>query len=624
MEIIGQSEDNHVDDHVDDIILNCMDLDNPRSFFLFAGAGSGKTRSLVSVLTKFREQNYKQLQIKGQRVAVITYTNAACEEIQRRLDFDPLFSISTIHTFIWELIRGFNKDIKEWLYNSLVNQIEDLEIKQSKARANTKTFMDRQKSIETKWKRIQNLDDIKQFTYNPNGLNQGKQSLSHTDVISIGAYFLTNKTLMQKILIRKFPVLFIDESQDTNKELINAIFDVEKKNNKVFCLGLFGDTMQRIYSDGKTDLGIDLPESWAKPVKKMNHRCSPRIIKLINKIRLAVDNQEQRARSDKDEGFVRLFLIPSATEKENAEKKVVKRMMEITGDQYWDANNADYTTLILEHHMAAIRLGFFEMFKPLYQLDKLKTGLLDGSLSGLKFFTQIILPLVNANESGNKFALTSIARKYSPLLNIQKYEAGQLSKIKSVQASIDQLLSLWNDLKEPRCIDVLQCVAELNLFDIPDSLYPLTTREIKNKEEDDKEANDEFNAWADCLNAPFSQIRAYDSYINGKLNFMTHQGVKGLEFPRVMVIIDDREARGFLFSYEKLFGAKEKTNTDLKNENEGKDTSIDRTRRLFYVTCSRAENSLAIIAYSEKPELVKKHVLNEGWFEDSEVEIIQL
>lgn len=54
-----------------------------------------------------------------------------------------------------------------------------------------------------------------------------------------------------------------------------------------------------------------------------------------------------------------------------------------------------------------------------------------------------------------------------------------------------------------------------------------------------------------------------------------------------MVILDDEEALGFLFSYKKLFGAKEPTTTDKQNE--WKETSIDRTRRLFYVTCSRAE-----------------------------------
>lgn len=617
--------DNHIDDHVDDEIINCLNLNNLKSFFLFAGAGSGKTKSLVKVLSTLRDNSYKQLQLNGQKVAIITYTNAACEEIERRLDYDPLFSVSTIHSFIWELIRNFNQDIREWLISNLLIQIEELKLKITKGKPGTKTYIERQNSIETKINRIEILKTVKKFTYNPNGLNQGKESVSHTDVIKIGAYFLKNKPLMQKILTRKFPIILIDESQDTNKELINALFDVEKKFTDVFSLGLFGDTMQRIYSDGKADLGVNLPENWAKPVKVMNHRCPSRVIKLINKIRSTVDGQEQRSRQDKGNGTVRLFILPSSIEKASAEKTVVKRMEDVTGDKKWNSVDADYTTLILEHHMAANRLGFYELFQPIYQIDKLRTGLLEGSLSEIKFFTQIILPIVNANELGDKFAIAKIVKKYSPHIRIEKNEKEKLLIIHRAQESIDRLLSCW-DGKDPLCIEVLQCVADLNLFDIPEGLLPLTDRkkdfQIANNDIDDIEDNDLINSWAQCLSAPFSQIKAYNSYITGKLKFMTHQGVKGLEFPRVMVIIDDSEARGFLFSYEKLFGAKEKTQTDIKNENEGKDTSIDRTRRLFYVICSRAKESLAIVAYSTMPELVKKHVINEGWFEESEIEII--
>ena len=36
--------DDHVDDHVDDEIRNCFMSEPPKSFFMFAGAGSGKTR----------------------------------------------------------------------------------------------------------------------------------------------------------------------------------------------------------------------------------------------------------------------------------------------------------------------------------------------------------------------------------------------------------------------------------------------------------------------------------------------------------------------------------------------------------------------------------------------------
>ena len=57
----------------------------------------------------------------------------------------------------------------------------------------------------------------------------------------------------------------------------------------------------------------------------------------------------------------------------------------------------------------------------------------------------------------------------------------------------------------------------------------------------------------------------------------------------------------------------------MKNEQEGKETSFDRTRRLFYVTCSRAQKSLAIVAYTENPDKVKEFVLSKDWFEEEEV-----
>lgn len=79
----------------------------------------------------------------------------------------------------------------------------------------------------------------------------------------------------------------------------------------------------------------------------------------------------------------------------------------------------------------------------------------------------------------------------------------------------------------------------------------------------------------------------------------------------------------FLFSYEKLFGAKKQTATDLKNEKEGKDTSNRRTARLFYVACTRAMESLAVVAYSDNPELVKNTALNNGWFSEDEIQIIE-
>ena len=97
-------------------------------------------------------------------------------------------------------------------------------------------------------------------------------------------------------------------------------------------------------------------------------------------------------------------------------------------------------------------------------------------------------------------------------------------------------------------------------------------------------------------------------YLSGKAHFDTHQGVKGLEFDRVMVVMDDEDARGFLFKYEDLFGGKA-----------AGDKTVEGTKRLFYVIASRAKNSLALVAYASVPEKVRNFVLQEGWFSAAEI-----
>jgi len=294
---------------VDEEIYSCLNLDNPKSFFLFAGAGSGKTRTLVEVLKRFRKENILRLRKNGQKVAIITYTNAACDEIKSRLEFDSSFHVSTIHSFAWELINPYTQDIRNWLVSNLEAEIADLNEKQEKARnTNTKTYIDRARKIELKNKRLSILPIIKKFTYNPKGDNLEKDSLNHEEVIKITAEFIQNKPLMQSILICKYPIILIDESQDTKKELIDAFFEVQKNQSANLAFGLFGDTMQRIYTDGKKDLGQNIPDTWAKPAKKINFRCPQRVITLINKIRSGTDGQRQEPYKD-TEGFVRLFIV---------------------------------------------------------------------------------------------------------------------------------------------------------------------------------------------------------------------------------------------------------------------------------------------------------------------------
>ena len=634
--MILETHNNDIDQHVDNEIYDCLDLENPKSFFLFAGAGSGKTRTLVEVLRKFKENYGKQFRLKRKKVAIITYTNAASKEIEDRLEFDPIFSVSTIHSFAWELIEPFTQDIKIWLENNLSEEIQKLNEAQLKSKnLNNKTSIDRAKKIESKNKRILNLRNIVKFTYNPNGDNITKDSLNHSEVISLAAYFIHHKPLMQELLVCKYPILLIDESQDTKKELIDAFFELQENKKQNFSLGLFGDTMQRIYPDGKEKLEIGLPNDWATPIKKMNHRSNKRIITLVNKIRENVDGQEQKPRTDKQEGFVRLFICSNRNDKSKIEGSICDEMSFITNDSNWKNNEVekDVMTLILEHHMAARRMGFTDFFEPLYKEEKLKTGILNGTLYGANFFTKIILPLVEAKIKKDDFTIANIVKKESLFFKKEELlkNTDQTNNIKDAKNALLNLFKLWDNDKDPLLIDILQNVYKSNLFPIPDSLLIIASRTLselkittvdENNLEEEEDADKIINAWDLALSSPFSQIKQYNLYISEESKFGTHQGVKALEFSRVMVILDDEESRGNGFSYDKLFGNKGLSDADKKSIKENKETGIDKTRRLFYVACSRAKESLAIVTYTDSPEIVKNNAIEYGWFTENEIIVI--
>ncbi len=608
--------DNHMDDHVDTEIQGCFSKDNPKCFFVFAGAGSGKTRSLINTLTFLNQKYGEELLMMGKQIAVITYTNAACDEISRRLQYKPVFSVSTIHSFLWELIKNYQEDIRTWIMNSLEDEIQELQAKQLSGKSG-KTAAKRADDIKRKTERLAKISTIKKFSYNPNGDNVGIDSLSHNEVIKMSTGFITKEPTMQDILTAKYPILLIDESQDTKKELVDALLMVCEKYKNRFIVGMFGDTMQKIYNDGKDNLVKYIPENWVKPVKVMNHRSATRIVDLANAIRKTVDKQQQHPRPDAEKGTVRLFIVDTNADKEDTEKKVAITMAKDTGDSGW-SDDSDYKSLILEHHMAASRFGFSNLYTPLNESGKFDTSLRDGSITELAILYRIVSPLVKAHKNKDDFEIAKIIRKNSPLVDkdaFMKIATDQTQTLLDAATAVDNLMALWNNDNDPFCLDVLKIIKDTGLFKLSNRIENILS---EYSEDEDKKVT----ALRAALSVPFSELERYSAYVNDNTCFATHQGVKGLEYPRVMVIMDDAQARGFLFSYEKLFGVKAKTETDIKNEREGKDTSIMRTARLFYVACTRAQKSLAVIAYTENVDSVKNTALTNGWFLANEIYVL--
>lgn len=608
--------DDYVDDHVDREIESCFSASSPNNFFVFAGAGSGKTRSLINTLNFLDKEQGEKLLMKGKQIAVITYTNAACDEISRRLQYKSIFSVSTIHSFLWELIKNYQVDIKTWIMESVQKEIEELKQKQTKT-SRGKAGEKRAETIKKKTERLAKIRSIQKFSYNPNGDNVGYDSLSHSEVIKMSTEFIATEPTMQDILTSKYPILLIDESQDTKKELIDALLIVCEKYGEKFIVGMFGDTMQKIYNDGKDNLAKCIPDNWVKPVKIMNHRSAKRIVTLANSIRSSVDDQKQQARSDAEEGTVRLFITSKSNNKEYVEKRVAEMMVQDTGDIGWN-DEEDYKSLILEHHMAASRFGFSELYMPLSNSKKFDTSLREGSIPELSILSKLVFPLLVAYQSGNDFEVAKIIRKNSPLLNKEVFITGlnnQVELLRKAEEAVELLMKLWNDGKVPTCLEVLKSIRDTGLFKVGNRVDEVLA-------DYSQDENEKITALRTALSAPFYELERYALYVSDNTRFATHQGVKGLEFPRVMVILDDAQARGFLFSYEKLFGVKAQSDTDEKNAHDGKDTSITRTARLFYVACTRAKKSLAIVAYTENEEIVRDTALANGWFLENEIYIV--
>ena len=120
--------------------------------------------------------------------------------------------------------------------------------------------------------------------------------------------------------------------------------------------------------------------------------------------------------------------------------------------------------------------------------------------------------------------------------------------------------------------------------------------------------------------APWSELERYRRYLAGNTKLATHHVVKGSEFTHVMVVMDDKQAGGNQASYDKLFGAKQLSDVDMKNAKAGKETTIDRSLRLLYVTCSRARESLALVLWAERPTEALEFARHKGgWFAADEV-----
>jgi DNA helicase-2/ATP-dependent DNA helicase PcrA len=598
-----------------------------------------KTTSLVKALAYIAAQHGKKLQLGRQQIACITFTEIAAAEIWRDVGNNPLIHVSTIHSFLWKVVRSFPNDICAWVARRINERIAELQAEASafSARIRPRTRQKNAADIQRFQNQLVRIAAVPSFRYGV-GSDYPKGILGHDDVIRLATTLLAERRLLRTLVAQQFPFIFVDESQDTFPAVVDVLKAIQAQSPEGFCLGFFGDPMQQIYTSGAGNIAV--AEGWLRITKPENFRCSQAVLAVANGIRSTGDGLNQTGGRVVQVGGLpcpvggsaRIFILPADERRAERLNQVRDWIAVRNADESWRAaNRLGVKMLVIVHRMAAMRLGFADLYSALNDKapESFKAGFLDASAWPLSPFLSFIVPYSHALRNGREFEAMTLLRTHCPQLAKEALPKASLaSLLASLRADSLKLVELMAPVSNTTTLELLRFIREKQLMtldarvlayldDIP---QPQAEQE---GEDDDGESGRELAAMDAFLKCRAAQFWGYREYIDEQSPFSTQQGVKGAEFNRVLVVLDDEESKHFQFSYDRYWGVRALSDGDLKNQRVGKETVIERTRRLFYVCCTRAMTDLAVVFFSSDPALARDHVQRAGIFQDGAIHTLQ-
>ncbi|MGM0703639.1 MAG: UvrD-helicase domain-containing protein [Pseudomonadota bacterium] len=608
-----------------------LEDDGNRHFVMVAGAGSGKTTSLVKALAQIERTQGRALRRNGQQVACITYTEVAVEEIRGDVGNDDLFHVSTIHSILWTLIKPFQNDLRKWVSNRLHEKIAEEQEKIDKPRTREATKIRAAELIERYGHQITEVGTVRSFRYGT-GSDYSNGVLGHSDILKIGPEFIAGHVLMQTVLARLFPVIFVDESQDTAPAFVDALRQVARAFPLGFCLGFFGDPVQKIYMQGAGPIPAE--EGWQFLEKPENFRCPQAVLRVINRIRAEDDGLHQtRGRHSTVggaeapvEGSARVLILPADDRRQERLEEVRRWLADQDGDEGWleDEDEEVLRLLVLVHRMAAARLGFPNLYSALNDRspEDLNTGLVDGTAWVVRPFLSYVLPLVLARREGREFEIMRLLRRHCPRLQPDALTAiDTVGLLDGLRDQISELVALMEADSGVRIGDVMRFVRDNSFVALDERYIELINTYTETAVPVVEPATD--NAALRFMQCEASELWGYRKYIEKMSPFSTQQGIKGSEFDKVIVVVDDQEGRTNTFSYGKYLSVTELSDRDRANIDAGRDSTIDRTRRLFYVCCSRALSDLVVVIYAEDTMRMHNALLDKGFFDPECIHVFE-
>jgi len=528
-------------------------LDHRQSFLLEAGAGAGKTYSLIQALRYVLDKDGATLLRNHQKVGCITYTNVATKEIEARTDRHPAIYSSTIHAFCWSLIKDYQPLLRREVPNF------------------------------PSWaERLQESGPIGgqavEYSLGYPKVDQDTVSLGHNDVLVLATKMLANAKF-RRVLASRFPLVFIDEYQDTDKEFVDALKTHVLDSNEGPLIGFFGDHWQKIYGSGCGK--IEHPK--LKLIgKEANFRSVPVIVSCLNRMRPELP---QHVKDPHAVGSVSVFHtndwigtrragghwgddLPAAVA--HTYLQGLRAKLEAEG---WVFSPGTSKILMLTHNILAAEQGYQELAAVFPRND----SFIKKEDPHIAFLVDTVEPACSAferNQFGEMFA----------------HLGGRLPAMRS-HANKAKWFNHMTTLIESRQSQAIGVVMDHlrhgNRFAIPEAVER-KERELEQRPEPlVAEEPDAVERLRNLRAIPYTQLRALAKFIEEQTPFSTKHGVKGVEFENVLVVFGRGWNQYNFNQFLEWAGAAQVPN--------GKADSYERNRNLFYVACSRPKKRLALL-----------------------------
>ncbi len=643
-------------------------INEHKSFVLQGGAGSGKTESLKELLL------YIKHSIPEARVICITHTNVAVDEILNRVG--NRYPISTIHSFLHNLIKDYKKNIKyvipelfmlkEMIRSDKTDELSDTEYKKyehDKYKKLYEKYASKLYSIKTetcnkamgkkdydnnpqKYNQLLNESirslndymlkliqqkDYSKIYYNETSFNSIQDlSYGHDGLLAIFHLLFLRYPTLRKMIADKYDYIFIDEYQDTRLEIVEDLIDISTKSN--LTIGLFGDSMQSIYSDGIGDVDnfIDNSELISIP-KKDNYRCSYEVIDMINTLRLDNITQEVAFKSlnngkfetEKDRhGLVKVLYSVCNTKPTAFSSLDEKKQYQIQVDQLISEAQKhckDAKILILTNKTISEKNNFEKLYE-VFNNRYIDVG--DRIEKYLKSIQVLdVCEICNSYLKKEYNSLIKHIRRGGYVIhNIQD----KITLKKVVQKlTEDQKLSLWEAVefaqknklikKTETCNNIIknnnQFINQLESDTVYQKFKKLYVdgKNTFNKIKTDMEIStgEEFDYYLSLYkkeqfikrlfseNMKFAEVVNYSKYLNEETKYITMHKTKGSSIPSVIVVMEEFFWNEYDFSL--LYSSR---NDEKEKEKEKRINS----QKLIYVACSRAKNNLVCVKMLKQNE----------------------